>query len=158
MSHILVKGSLTYLSQTQLIQSFPKRQISNSSKLKEFADDNFNFNENGRKLPKLVENTEGKGEIAHYVQYLLFQQCFQKTCTEPGLLWERNPSHKNGSMKPISSNSKLNHDVGLSFYVQKIYTTTTTYALFHPVMMNIIHGVKKIHKKMSVWYKNRKNL
>ena len=29
-----------------------------------FADDNFKFDENGRKLSKWVENTVGKGEIA----------------------------------------------------------------------------------------------
>ena len=28
-----------------------------------------------------VENTVGKGEIARYEQFLLFPQCFQKTCT-----------------------------------------------------------------------------
>ena len=49
-----------------------------SSKLKEFADDSFKFDENGRKLSKRVENTVGKGEIAHYEQFLLFPQCFQK--------------------------------------------------------------------------------
>ena len=32
------------------------------------------------KLSKWVENTEGKGEIARYEQFLLFLQCFQKTC------------------------------------------------------------------------------
>ena len=35
----------------------------------------------------------GKGEIACYEQFLLFQQCFQKTCTtdtqEQRLVWER---------------------------------------------------------------------
>ena len=35
-----------------------------SSKLKEFADDYFKFDENGRKLSKWDENTVGKGEIA----------------------------------------------------------------------------------------------
>ena len=35
-----------------------------SSKLKEFADDNFKFDENGIKLSKQVENTVGEGEIA----------------------------------------------------------------------------------------------
>ena len=30
--------------------------------------------------PKRVENTVGKGEIARYEQFLLFPQCFQKTC------------------------------------------------------------------------------
>ena len=39
---------------------FPKRQILDSSKLKEFADDNFKFHENGRKSSKRVENTVGK--------------------------------------------------------------------------------------------------
>ena len=35
----------------------------------------------------------GKGEIARYEQFLLFPQCFQKTCAadtlKPGLVWER---------------------------------------------------------------------
>ena len=43
-----------------------------SSKLKEFADNNFKFDENGRKLSKWVENTMGKGEIARNEQFLLF--------------------------------------------------------------------------------------
>ena len=29
---------------------------------------------------KRVENAVGKEEIARYEQFLLFQQCFQKTC------------------------------------------------------------------------------
>ena len=63
-----------------------------SSKLKEFADDNFKFDENGRKLSKRVENTVGRGEIARYEQFLLFPQCFQKACF-PGaskgvIVWE----------------------------------------------------------------------
>ena len=61
---------------------FPKRQILDSSKLKEFADDNFKFDENGRQFLKQVENTVVKGEIARYEQFLLFPQCFQKTCAE----------------------------------------------------------------------------
>ena len=36
---------------------FPKRQILDSSKLKEFADNNFRFDGNGRKFSKRVENT-----------------------------------------------------------------------------------------------------
>ena len=30
---------------------------------------------------KWVEKTVGKGEIGRYEQFLLFPQCFQKTCT-----------------------------------------------------------------------------
>ena len=33
-----------------------------------------------KKSLKQVENTEGKGEIARYKQFLLFTQYFQKTC------------------------------------------------------------------------------
>ena len=49
--------------------------------MKEFADDNLELDETGQKYPKLEENTVGKGEIAPYEQFLLFPQCFQKTCT-----------------------------------------------------------------------------
>ena len=63
-----------------LTNTFSKRQILNSFKLKEFADDDFKFDENGRKFFKRVENTVGKGEIARYEQFLLFPHCFQKTC------------------------------------------------------------------------------
>ena len=52
-----------------------------SSKLKKLADDNLKGNENGRKFSKWVEKTVGKGEIARYEQFLLFQQRFQKPCT-----------------------------------------------------------------------------
>ena len=52
-----------------------------SSKQKEFADDNFKSDENGRKLSKWVENTVGKGKNPMKEQFLLFPQCFQKACT-----------------------------------------------------------------------------
>ena len=60
--------------------------------LKDFADDNFKFDKNGRKLSKPVENTVGKGEISRYEQFLLLPQCFQKACF-PGaskdvIVWE----------------------------------------------------------------------
>ena len=64
-----------------MVYPFPRRQILDSPKLKEFADDNFRFDKNGINFSKLVENTEGKGEIARYEQFLLFPQCFQKTWT-----------------------------------------------------------------------------
>ena len=60
--------------------------------MKEFADDNFKFDENGRKLSKGVENTVGKGEIARYEQFLLFPQCFQEACFQGAskgvIVWE----------------------------------------------------------------------
>ena len=41
-------------------------QKTNSSKVKEFADNNFKFDKNGRQFFRQVENTVGKGEIACY--------------------------------------------------------------------------------------------
>ena len=77
-----MKGTLTNYQTT----------ILDSSKLKEFADDNFKFDENGRKLSKQVENTVGKGEIARYKQFLLFPQCFQTVCfpelSKGVIVWE----------------------------------------------------------------------
>ena len=49
--------------------------------MKHFADDNFKFDENGRKFSIWEENTVGKGEIARFEQFLLFPQCFQKSST-----------------------------------------------------------------------------
>ena len=48
------------------LNPFPNDKILDSTKLKEFADNNFKLDENGRKFAKWVENTEGKGEIACY--------------------------------------------------------------------------------------------
>ena len=70
-SKILLKKALTLYQTTNL----------DSVKLKEFTDDSFKSDENGRKFFKRVENTGGKGEIACYEQFLLFPQCFQKPCT-----------------------------------------------------------------------------
>ena len=61
-----------------LFQPFPKRQILDSSKLKEFADGNFETNENDRKFSKRVENTVGKGGIASNEQFLLFPAVYSK--------------------------------------------------------------------------------
>ena len=44
----------------RVIKPFPKRQILDSSKLKEYADDNIRFDENGVMFYKRVENTAGK--------------------------------------------------------------------------------------------------
>ena len=55
-----------------LSKSFSKRQILDPSKLKEFADDNFKFEEICRKFSKWLENTVGKGKIARYEQFHIF--------------------------------------------------------------------------------------
>ena len=62
-----VMAEMSYSSQNvSLINSLPDDKIVDSSKLKEFADDNFKFDENGRKFSKRIENAAGKGEIACY--------------------------------------------------------------------------------------------
>ena len=70
-SDCVIANNLT-LSQTTILDS---------SKLKVFADDNFEFDENAREISKRVENPVGKGEIALFEQFLLFTQCFEKTFT-----------------------------------------------------------------------------
>ena len=61
---------------------FTKQKILGPSKLKEFAEDNFRVNENGRKKSKRVENIAGKGQIACFKQFLLLLQCFERTVTQ----------------------------------------------------------------------------
>ena len=80
--------------------------------MKEFADDNVEFDENGVKFSKLVENTVGRGEIARYEQFLLFPQCFQKACTsdteKSGLVLERVKLQFSArSLSPCLTNAKL---------------------------------------------------
>ena len=76
-------GPLTYIKLTNSkfrprLMSFVKfnpfqnDKFESAFKLKEFADNNFKFDENGRMFFKWVENTVGKGEIARYDQFLLF--------------------------------------------------------------------------------------
>ena len=55
---------------TENFLTLSQTTIFRTSKLKEFADDNFKFDENGRKFSRWIENTVGKGEIARYEQLL----------------------------------------------------------------------------------------
>ena len=63
------------------LNPFPNHKTLEWSKWKEFADDNFESDENGGKYSERVENTVGKGEITLWDQFLLFPQSFQKTYT-----------------------------------------------------------------------------
>ena len=53
--------------------TFHKQRILGTSNLKEFAEDNFEFGENGRNFSESVEKNEGKGEIAHVFKRLKLQ-------------------------------------------------------------------------------------
>ena len=63
-----------------LLNPLPDDKFLDRFKLKQFADDNFEFDVNSKNFSRLVENIVGKGEIAHYEQFILFPQCFQKNC------------------------------------------------------------------------------
>ena len=54
-------------------EPFPKQQFLDTSRLKEFAEDNSKFDENGRKFSTQVENTVGKGENARVSKRLVLQ-------------------------------------------------------------------------------------
>ena len=71
LQHITVYLTV-YYDMTTLLLTLSKRQILDSLKLKEFADDNFGLDENGINIIKRVENPVGKGEIAGNDQFLLF--------------------------------------------------------------------------------------
>ena len=75
-----------------LFNPLPDNKILDWSKLKQIEDDIFKFDENSRKFSNWVENTVGKGEIAHYKQFLPFPQCFQKACfleaSKGVIVWE----------------------------------------------------------------------
>ena len=60
--------------------------------MKQVADDNFKFDENGSKFYRRVENTAGKGEIAlRAISTFLtvFSKDFYNRHVKPGLVWER---------------------------------------------------------------------
>ena len=56
--------------------------MTNFRLFQEFADHNFKFDENGRKLSKWVENTEGKREIDPYEQFLFSHSVFKRLVSQ----------------------------------------------------------------------------
>ena len=84
---LMTNSIVQVISKLWSVNSFnplPDDKILVRSKLKQSADDNFEFDENSKKFSKRVENTVDKGEIARYEQFLLFPQCFQKACFPGG--------------------------------------------------------------------------
>ena len=100
---------------------FTKRQIWDTSKLKEFADDSFNVDEYGRKSSRRLENTFWKGEIAYYKQFLIFSS----TGCRPARL-----CHAPLSVVRPSVHASLH---ALTFYLNIFFSETTYWILmkFH---------------------------
>ena len=71
MSAVLPMYAYRKLADYVIFNPLPDDKFSDSSKLREFADDNFKFDENGRKLSEQEENTV-EGKITRYEQFLLF--------------------------------------------------------------------------------------
>ena len=62
---MLVTRMFSTLLKTNLVfKPFPNNKMLDSSKLKEFADDNFKFDENRTKFSEWLENTVEKGKIS----------------------------------------------------------------------------------------------
>ena len=72
--------STPFNRKTLTVNPFPNDKFLDSSKLKEFADDNLKFDGNGGKFSERIGKTVGKEEIARHEQFLLFRRYFQKTC------------------------------------------------------------------------------
>ena len=83
---------MNHLSFFLWFNPLPDDKILDWSKLKQSADDDFEFDVNSRKFSKLIENTVGKGKIALYEQFFLFPQCFQKAsfprASKVVIVWE----------------------------------------------------------------------
>ena len=90
-SHVLAKTSVAKMTSNILFNPLPDDKILESSKLKELADHNFKFDENGRQLSKQVENT-GKRRNCSLRAISPFPQCFQKArfpgASKGVLVWE----------------------------------------------------------------------
>ena len=65
-----------------LLEPITRWQILDSSKLKDFAHNNFEFDENGRKLSKQVENTVGKREIARSSNFSFSHSVFKRLVSQ----------------------------------------------------------------------------
>ena len=74
----------------KIYEPFLQWQIPDPSKLEDFADANFKFDENGRKFCKRVENTVWKRIICSLWAISPFPTVFSKDLySRPGLVWER---------------------------------------------------------------------
>ena len=72
----------------QRFDPFPKRQLIDSSKLKEFADDNFKFEEKWHKVSKRIENTVGKKRNCSLHGISPFPTLFSKDLFGKGLSYK----------------------------------------------------------------------
>ena len=75
-----LRKSMVYTHWSPRLNPFPKDKFYTLPIWKSLQTTISNLTKNGRKLSKQVEKTVGKGEIARYEQFLLFPQCFQKSC------------------------------------------------------------------------------
>ena len=74
----MVKLWFCFVDVHVMLLAFPKRQVWDSIKLKEFADNNLKFDKNSGKSKRIVKTL---GEPPRFEQFLLFPQCLQKICT-----------------------------------------------------------------------------
>ena len=73
------------LSALQDINPFPNDKILDSPKMKEFAEDNFKFDQNGTNFSKWVEYTAGKVEIASLqANFYFFNRGFKRLVLQTG--------------------------------------------------------------------------
>ena len=95
-----------------LFNPLPDDKVLDLSKLKQSADNNFEFDVNSRNFSKLVENPVDKREIGRYKQFLLFPHCFQKACfsgvSKGVIVWEwvkRTPVNKSEILLKMALNT-----------------------------------------------------
>ena len=76
---------LMFLNAMIYIQPFPKRQILDSSKLKEFAENNFKFEEHGRNFSRRLEKEKLLVSSIFSFSHSVFERLVLQTCKNQGL-------------------------------------------------------------------------
>ena len=92
MVHPVHKVCYSCTFRKSFFEPFPKQQILDSSKLKECADENFEFYQNSRKVSEMMENT-GKRRNCSLRAISPLPTVFSKDLysrhLKPGLFWEK---------------------------------------------------------------------
>ena len=77
-SYIILSYKHTESKNFFISKPFPKQPILNSSKLEDFADDNFKFDENGWKFSERIENTGEKKKLLVTSNFFFSHSVFKR--------------------------------------------------------------------------------
>ena len=121
--------------------------------MKEFADDNYKFDENGGKFSKSVENAVGKGEIARCEQFLFSLSVYKRLLLQTRknqdffgkglifkILWWRPRSESHSSVSSIVDLRTGSHwfDPRLGQYSLRGLIIVTVTGFIPPTLLSVV--------------------